>query len=453
MFGRRFKVDGDSGTGEVLAFERSRMASSPNEVSGAVKEIFFDLIGARQMCCIDRVVAQANRFDSPAITAENVVIAPGKVDISAETTALLEKAIERVFAFHEAQKRVVFGQFEPIDGGFRWLTRDPNDPESFEGQIARPIKRVGIYVPGGRASYPSSVIMNAVPALVAGVQELVMATPAGADGELMPEVEWIAHRLGIQKIIKVGGAAAVAALAAGIEGSIEPVDFIAGPGNKYVNEAKKMVWGTVGVDMQAGPSEVAVVVDDSSEISYAVADLLTQIEHAPDNVGRVYCFGGKVASLFESELANQVANLDRKAIVAESLQLAALIVFEGASLHAQAAECINAFAPEHLSIQTQNPDELCHLVRNAGSIAVGPAMAQSFGDYVTGPSHTLPTSGGARFSSPNSILTFMKFSSYSSASEALAAEIGPIAAGFAALEGFGGHRTGAELRLKKGNNK
>lgn len=432
---------------DLIEFERRSRWSKRSQVSAETAELLGSLLGKGAHCEIERVVAQAQRFDSPLVTESNLVIEPRSVSISSQSQTALHRSIERVRSFHESQRKALFGQLTAIAGGYEWSEFDADDAESREGQIARPIRRVGIYVPGGGASYPSSVIMNAVPALVAGVQEIVMASPAQKNGELMPEVEWVAKELGIRQIIKVGGAAAIAALAYGIDGHLEPVDLIVGPGNRFVNEAKRLVWGVVGVDMQAGPSEVGVVVDESTRMDFAVADLLTQVEHAPDNIGRVYSVGTEAAKKFEIELEDQLARLARREIAEPSLKQSAMVIFGSRMAATDIGRAIDAFAPEHLTIQTKEPDSLSQQVRNAGSIALGPYMAQSFGDYVTGPSHTLPTGGAARFSSPNSILTFIKFSSMSRASGRLAMQLAPWAVAMSVIEGFGGHRRGAELRL------
>ncbi len=445
-FGYEFQIKSESDLEKLIQFESDQKQSLSAEALSTVTKIFEEIRGDGGSCLPQKVVLQAQKFDSLKIIESNLVVAPKPVSISKEAEEIILASAERVRAFHDAQKKALLGSLTEAHGGWQWQISDPEDRQSYEGQLVRPIERVGIYIPGGRASYPSSVIMNVIPALAAGVKEIVIATPALENGELLPEIEWTANLLGVRQILKVGGAAAIASLAYGIDGLLFPVHLIAGPGNSYVNQAKRLVWGSVGVDMLAGPSEVAIVVDGSGSLDWAAADLFTQIEHAPDNVGRVYCLGASVSDLFKQSVQTQLESLSRKEIVVKSLKNSALITFAGQEPVENVARALNSFAPEHLSIQTVSPDRWLHWVQNAGCISLGSFGAQSFGDYATGPSHTLPTAGAAKFASPVSILTFLKVSSLSYTGPELAKKIAPIAAGMAQLEGFQGHGYGALVR-------
>ena len=268
-----------------------------------------------------------------------------------------------------------------------------------------PVEKAGIYIPGGRASYPSTVIMNAIPAKVAGVKELIMVTPAGKDGEINSTVMAAAYLLGIERVFRIGGAQAIAALAFGTE-TIPKVDVISGPGNIFVTLAKKSVYGKVGIDSLAGPSEVLIIADKSAKIEQIASDLLAQAEHDPLAAAILITTELKIIDSLPEEIDKQLKNHPRAEICKKSLE------DWGVLIHCESLdECIklsDEFAPEHLEILTEDPCEVSKKINNAGAIFIGPWTPEAVGDYLAGPNHTLPTSGTARFSGALSVETFMK---------------------------------------------
>ncbi|WP_320663796.1 histidinol dehydrogenase [Prochlorococcus sp. MIT 1223] len=273
------------------------------------------------------------------------------------------------------------------------------------GRRWKPVQKAGIYVPGGRAAYPSTVLMNAIPALVAGVEEIAMVTPAGLDGEINTTVLAAAHLVGITKVFRIGGAQAIAGLAFGTE-SIPKVDVISGPGNLYVTLAKKFVYGKVGIDSLAGPSEVLIIADKSANKTQVAADLLAQAEHDPLAAAILITTESNLVNTITTEIENQLENHPRAEICKSSLENWGLII------HCKdiksCAKLSDEFAPEHLELLIQNPNDLAKNIKNAGAIFLGPWSPEAIGDYLAGPNHTLPTSGTARFSGALSVETFMK---------------------------------------------
>lgn len=390
------------------------------------------------------VLDRARLYDCP--TLEDLFVSQEELNGAqvpdAEVEALRE-AIRRVTEFHEVQMSVITNDWEELPVGWGWRTDVTEGDTGFEGQRMLSLARVGIYVPGGRAAYPSSVLMNAIPAFCAGVKEVVLATPARSDGSIHPLVLVACRELGISTILKAGGAAAVAAMAFGIEG-LRRVDKIAGPGNAYVTEAKRQVWGAVGLDGFAGPSEVAVAVDGSFDAKFAAADLLTQIEHAPDNVAMLVAIGEEALQSVFDEVAAQLQSAPRAEVVRDALNNESVAVV--VSNLDEAAETLNRFAPEHASLMVENPGELAGRLVNCGCVAIGPYTAQSAGDYCSGPSHTLPTGGAARFGSPVSCLDFVKVQSVSMFTKSDIVQLAPTIATLAIAEGFPAHAFGAEVR-------
>ena len=342
----------------------------------------------------------------------------------------LERAAERIRRYHEHQ-RTSSWMYTEADG-----TR--------LGQRVLPLDRVGLYVPGGKAAYPSSVLMNAIPAQVAGVKELVMVVPT-PDGVRNPAVLAAACLAGIQEVYTIGGAQAVAALAYGTR-SIRPVDKIVGPGNAYVAEAKRRVFGTVGIDMIAGPSEILVVSDGSVPADWVAVDLFSQAEH--DAMAQAILISPDAA--FLDAVAEAIARLlpgqPRRAVIGKSL------ADRGALIHVrsmqEAAELVNRVAPEHLELAVRDVDGLLADIRHAGAIFMGRWGCEALGDYCAGPNHVLPTSGTARFSSPLSVYDFQKRSSLIEVSEAGAQKLGRIASVLAHGEGLQAHARAAEMRLE-----
>ena len=313
------------------------------------------------------------------------------------------------------------------------------------GQKYTPIERAGVYVPGGTAAYPSTVLMDVIPAKVAGVKEIVMTTPAGPDGKVNPNILAAAAVAGIDRIVKTGGAQAVAALAYGTE-SVPAVDKIVGPGNIYVATAKRKVFGKVGIDMIAGPSEILVLADGGANPAWVAADLLSQAEHDKLATPVLVTDSEALAEAVQAELERQIPLLPRAAIARESVDTNGKIVVTDDL--AKAIEAVNLIAPEHLEICTEDPFAVLGSIKNAGSIFLGRNVPEALGDYFAGPNHTLPTSGTARFSSPLGVDDFVKKSSFIYyTKDALGAVQGRIA-DFAEREGLHAHAKSVTIRFE-----
>ncbi len=315
--------------------------------------------------------------------------------------------------------------------------------EVYLGQMVRPLAIVGIYVPGGKASYPSSVLMNAIPARVAGVEQVIMCSPTPG-GEVSPHVLVAADIAGVDRIFKVGGAQAVAAMALGTD-TIPRVDKIVGPGNIYVALAKRMVFGLVDIDMIAGPSEILVVADDSARPEFVAADLLSQAEHDEEAVPILVTPSESLAQATLAELEKQKGALKRTAIIEESLNNKCRLIVT-ASLDA-ALELANRIAPEHLELAVENPREAAKRIKNAGAIFLGHYTPEAIGDYLAGPNHVLPTSGTARFSSPLGVYDFIKRTSLISYSREELAKIGKVCRTLAEMENLDAHVKAVQIRL------
>lgn len=315
----------------------------------------------------------------------------------------------------------------------------------FLGQKVTPLRRAGIYVPGGRASYPSSVLMCAIPAVVAGVEEIAMVVPPSADGSVSPFTLAAAAEAGVSEIYKVGGAQAIAALAFGTK-TIPRVDKIAGPGNAYVTAAKKLVMGEVGIDMLAGPSEVLILADSTAEPAFVAVDMMAQAEHDPRAAAYLVTTDAKLPEAVEEALELLLEDAPRADIIRASLtENGRIIVVPDVG---SALDAANTIAPEHLEVMMVEPFELLGAIRNAGAIFLGPWTPESVGDYVAGPNHVLPTGGTARFSGPLSVDDFVKRSSVLSYSrEALESEAAAIVA-IAGAEGLDAHADAVALRLE-----
>ena len=313
------------------------------------------------------------------------------------------------------------------------------------GRRWRPVQRAGLYVPGGRAAYPSTVLMNAVPAQVAGVKRLVMVTPPGPDGQVNPAVLTAARVAGISEIYRVGGAQAIAALAWGTE-SIPNVDVITGPGNLFVTLAKKTVYGRVGIDSLAGPSEVLVIADDTADPELVAADLLAQAEHDPLAASILLTTSAKLVEQVPQQLELQLKDHPRHDVAASSIRDWGLIVH--CDNLEQAAELSDRFAPEHLELQVADPHSLAERIQQAGAIFLGHHTPEAAGDYLAGPNHTLPTSGTARFSGALSVETFMRHTSLIDFNHEALEATGAAIMALAASEGLHSHRESVRRRLK-----
>ena len=345
----------------------------------------------------------------------------------------LQAAAQRVRSYHEAQKRA---------SGESWSYRDADG--TLLGQKVTPLDRVGIYVPGGKAAYPSSVLMNAIPAHVAGVGEIIMVVPTPR-GEKNPLVLAAAHVAGVTRAFTIGGAQAVAALAYGTA-TVPGVDKITGPGNAYVASAKKHVFGKVGIDMIAGPSEILVLADGSTPADWVAMDLFSQAEHDELAQSILLCPDAAYIEAVQKEIDRLLNDMPRAEIIAKSL------TGRGALIHTRSMEeaCAisNRIAPEHLEVSSRDPQKWEPLLKHAGAIFLGAYTSESLGDYCAGPNHVLPTSGTARFSSPLGVYDFQKRSSLIEVSEAGAQSLGQIASVLAHGEGLQAHARAAEMRLK-----
>ncbi len=374
----------------------------------------------------DRVPAE---WDNLRVTAEEIEQARALVD--REFLDSLQAAIDNIRSFHEQQKQ------------HSWMEPDPAG--NILGQISRPLERVGIYVPGGTAAYPSSVLMNALPAQVAGVKEIIMVSPPAADGSLNPYTLVAAAACGVTEIYKIGGAQAVAALAFGTQ-TVPKVDKITGPGNIYVTMAKKLVYGEVDIDMLAGPSEVLVVADATANPRYAAADLLSQAEHDALASALLVTPSTELAQAVKLEVERQLAGLSRRAIMEKALtEYGAIIITEDLT---EAIEVANRFAPEHLELLVAEPFSWLGQVKNAGAVFVGHYSPEPIGDYFAGPNHILPTGGTARFYSPVTVDTFTKKTSVIAYSEAGFRAAAPKVIKLAAVEGLDAHANSIKIRLE-----
>lgn len=389
----------------------------------------------------EAVLEHTRRFDSSSCDSVIAEI-PKEVDLPEEHQNAIRSAIERVTAFHEIQLETLTEGMTALGDGWGWRAFSDDERESgMVGQRLLPMASAGIYVPGGKAAYPSSVVMNVVPARVAGVQRIVVATPPAKDGSIPAPVLFACRELGVDAVLNAGGASAIAATALGIDGC-DRVDVIAGPGNRYVNEAKRQLWGTVGLDSYAGPSEVCVVVDEGSDARSAALDLLTQIEHAEDNVAVLVGLSQASVDRVLEEVDSLLVTATRSASMVRALQdQGVAIVCETID---EACEAVNRFAPEHLALHVEDPQVFLQQVRNAGAVMMGRWTAQSIADYCEGPSHTLPTSGGARFASPVNVMTFLRLSSVSMLEQEDAAHLAPIAKAFGEMEGLPLHGQAAD---------
>jgi histidinol dehydrogenase len=384
------------------------------------------------------VLAYTQRFDG--LQADNMQqLVLTQAELKAAFDALpgvqkdaLQAAAQRVRSYHEAQKKA---------SGESWSYKDEDG--TLLGQKVTPLDRVGIYVPGGKAAYPSSVLMNAIPAHVAGVEEIIMVvpTPQGVKNALVLAAAYVA---GVSRAFTIGGAQAVAALAYGTA-TVPKVDKITGPGNAYVASAKKRVFGTVGIDMIAGPSEILVLADGSTPPEWVAMDLFSQAEHDELAQSILLCPDADYIDKVQAAIDRLLPTLPRAAIIATSMNnRGALIQTRNMQ---EACEISNRIAPEHLEVSSRNPHEWEPLLKHAGAIFLGAFTSESLGDYCAGPNHVLPTSGTARFSSPLGVYDFQKRSSLIEVSEKGAQTLGNIAAELAYGEGLQAHARAAELRL------
>ncbi|MCR5104063.1 MAG: histidinol dehydrogenase [Eubacterium sp.] len=376
------------------------------------------------------------KFDKAKLAAETIKVTPAEIEaaykeVDEELVNVIRKAIVNIKNFHEKQKRN------------SWITTENNG--TILGQRVSPIESAGVYVPGGKAAYPSTVLMNVLPAKVAGVERIVMTTPCNSEGVVYPTTLVAANEAGVTEIYKVGGAQAIAALAYGTE-SISKVDKIVGPGNIFVAIAKRLVYGHVSIDSIAGPSEILVLADETANPEYVAADLLSQAEHDELASATLVTTSQKLAEEVSEWVDKFTAELERKEIIQKSLDnFGNIFVAENMD---DAIDASNEIAPEHLEIITANPWETMTKIKNAGAIFLGEYSSEPLGDYFAGPNHVLPTNGTARFFSPLSVDDFIKKSSIISYSKSALEAVHTDIEIFAKAEGLTAHANSIAVRFK-----
>ncbi|KAA8668683.1 histidinol dehydrogenase [Clostridium sp. HV4-5-A1G] len=384
----------------------------------------------------EALVKYTNKFDSKKVGRDNILVTDREIENAYEMTdnefiEALKTAAQNIIFFHEKQKRN------------SWMVTKDNG--IMLGQQVRPLEKVGIYVPGGTAAYPSSVLMNALPAKVAGVKDITMVTPPLEDGTINPKILVAADLAGVDKIYKVGGAQAVGALAFGT-GTICKVDKIVGPGNIYVAMAKKSVYGFVDIDMIAGPSEILIIADETANPSYLAADLMSQAEHDVLASAVLAVTSEKLAAEVKRELLKQIKYLKRKDIIIQSLKnRGAIFIVDSIE---KGVNLANGIAPEHLELCIEDPFPVLGKIKNAGSVFMGKFSPEPLGDYMAGPNHVLPTSGTARFFSPLSVDDFIKKFSFTYYSQKSLLEIGDKIVKLAEAEGLTAHANSINVRMK-----
>jgi len=414
---------------ELLAWE----ASTEGDIAKIVADILADVKKRGNAA----VIEYTNKFDRMSLAdasefeIDNAQLQQALNSIDAKQREALETAAQRIRAYAEHQKMESWS-FTEEDG-------------TVLGQRVNPMDRVGLYVPGGKAAYPSSVLMNAIPAKVAGVPELIMVVPT-PDGEVNQLVMAAAAVAGVDRVFTIGGAQAVAALAYGTE-TIPKVDKITGPGNSFVATAKRMVFGVVGIDMIAGPSEILVVCDGKTNPDWIVMDLFSQAEHDEEAQSILVCPDEAFIEQVKESIERLLEEMPRKDIIKTSLENRAVIISVADMEHA--IEVANHIAPEHLELSVDDAEEWAKKIRHAGAIFMGRYTAEALGDYCAGPNHVLPTSGTARFSSPLGVYDFQKRTSLIGCSADGASELGKTASILAHGEGLTAHARSAEYRIKK----
>lgn len=415
----------------------------PAHFAARNEEVFGETLPAAEV--VRRIIADVRSRGDEALRHYTVAYdgkAPAQFEVSAsewdaawdslEPTlqSALTIAADRIRQFHQKQTRPT------------WIEPEPN---GIFGQLVRPLERVGIYTPGGSAALPSSLLMIAIPARVAGVDEVIVAAPPGRDGRVAPVILAAAKVAGVDRVFAVGGAQAIAALAHGTE-TIPQVDKILGPGNIFVALAKQQVFGVVDIDQIAGPTETLLVADDSADLELVAADMLAQSEHGVDSSAILVTTSQRLAEALPDELERQLEFLPRANIAAQSLATNGAIAVVDDLV--QAVSVANAYAPEHLCLLVADPWSLVPQVRNAGGIFLGESSPEALGDYTAGPSHVMPTGGTARYSSPVNVSDFQKVISLFGANEQAVAALGEATITLAQAEGLAGHAAAIERRLR-----
>lgn len=384
----------------------------------------------------EAIFEYTKKFDGAEINADNIVVTKAEIEeayslVDAQLVDVIRKALVNIRDYHAKQKQ------------YSWFDSTPNG--TILGQKVTPLNRVGVYVPGGKAAYPSSVLMNIIPAKVAGVNQIIMTTPPGKDGKVNPGTLVAANEAGVDVIYKVGGAQAIAAMAYGTE-SIKKVDKIVGPGNIYVALAKKAVYGHVSIDSIAGPSEILVIADETANPRYVAADLLSQAEHDEMASAILITTSSELADKVSKEIKGFVSVLSRSEIISKSLENYGYILI--AKDIEEAVEIANEIASEHLEIVTKDPFTVMTKIRNAGAIFLGEYSSEPLGDYFAGPNHVLPTNGTAKFFSPLSVDDFIKKSSIISYSKEALEPIHEDIIKFANAERLTAHANSIKVRFE-----
>ncbi|MBZ9623528.1 histidinol dehydrogenase [Clostridium sp. FP2] len=417
---------------EYIEFLKKRAEDVQNDVNIVVDKILQDVKTRGD----DAIIEYTQKFDSKFVTLENIIVTATEIKnaykmVDEDFLEAITLAKQNVREFHEKQVK------NP------WMMK--KEKGVILGQTVRGLESVGIYVPGGTAAYPSTVIMNAIPAKVAGVKNLVMVTPPTSDGSVNPHILVAADIVGVGQIYKVGGAQAIAALAFGTE-TISKVDKIVGPGNIYVAMAKKNVFGYVDIDMIAGPSEILIIADANSNEKYIAADLMSQAEHDVLASAMLITTSRELADKVVWELGVQIKAMSRKDIISESLERYGVILI--VQNIKEAIDLANKIAPEHLEVLLDNPFDFLGDIKNAGSIFLGRYSPEPLGDYIAGPNHVLPTSGSARFFSPLSVDDFIKKSSYIYYTKEALSEVADKVIKLTEVEGLTAHGNSIKVRLE-----
>lgn len=438
-------VRGKEQARDTLLARRHVLAPSlPEPLRRRIRQVFGSDLSAGQV--VERIVDEVRcRGDAALFELEQrldgvrldaLEVAPGEIaaarsEVPGEVLSALELAAGRIRAFHLARRRPP----EEVDAG-----------EGGLGYLRRPLERAGLYVPGGTASYPSTVLMTAIPARAAGVKEVILATPPRKDGAVPAPTLAAAGMAGVDRIFKMGGAQAIAALAFGTE-TVPRVDKVCGPGNIFVMLAKKLVYGTVGIDGLHGPTETVLVADGSASPELCAADLIAQAEHDPLATAILITDSPPLAEAVSAAVERQLISLERQEITRQALEAQGGIAV--VDTIDEAIELVNIYGPEHMALMVRDGEQYVSRIVNAGAIFLGEGCPEAIGDYVAGPSHVMPTGGSARFTSPLGIDDFMKTTSFFSLNDETVQKLGPAAAALARAEGLTAHARAVEMRLER----
>jgi len=414
----------------------SELLNIDRNISENVEEAVRNIVQDVKSNGDNSLVRYTNKFDKNSLSVNELLVSDEEIDtlvkdLSPKLVEAIDLAYSRVESYHK--KQIVSDLSYEDEIGTKL------------GYICNPISSVGIYVPGGTASYPSTVLMNAIPAKVAGVEDITMVSPS-TDSKINPSILYAARKVGINRIYRIGGAQAISALAFGTE-TIKPVDKIVGPGNIYVSESKRQVFGDVGIDMFAGPSEIVIIADKENDPGIIASDLIAQAEHDVNAQSILITDDASLADKVLNNVDDQISSLPRKDIVSKSWNNnGSVIIVSGIE---EAIKLANKLAPEHLELALKDANNYIKEVKNAGAIFIGNNTPEAIGDYIAGPSHVLPTSKSARFSSGLSVNDFIKKTSVIECSEESLNEIGRSAVEIAINEGLDGHARSIEYRLSK----